>query len=275
MDEQRPEEKPGAPERRGGVFVTKGMTLTIPTGGLTIRVTDEGKIEADPLVIHVSQDVSPFWIEVAIDHLISAESLHPEVLQANTSSDDERLARALEREFAASMQAVVSGAIAVDAFYAMVSRQVEVPENLRVQWRQDRTARYKQVAEVLRRAFKLEPNGVAWARTLLKDIYRFRDLAVHPVATPQKPVFYGEIGRGVEWRFDTFRFASAKLLVGASLALMCQLCERPDLASRQLAEYCSTARSRYDPSLANWLTRYGELYGQNQKGGEAEGINTH
>ena len=78
------------------------------------------------------------------------------------------------------MQAVVAAAIAVDALYAVLQGHVQIPEELLKKWRERRTARYSQVAEIIRRAFNLKRNGVRQLLENLKKIYRLRDLAVHP-----------------------------------------------------------------------------------------------
>jgi hypothetical protein len=78
------------------------------------------------------------------------------------------------------MQAIMAAAVAIDAFYSLIQTHVVLPPSLVEQWRTKRTLRYKQVTEVLRRAFHLKPKGVAILRQNLKEINRMRDLAIHP-----------------------------------------------------------------------------------------------
>jgi hypothetical protein len=98
------------------------------------------------------------------------------------------------------MQAVMAAAIAIDAFYALIQTHVQLPSSLITQWRTIRTARYTQVTEVLRRAFHLKQKGTAALRQNLKEIYRLRDLAVHPSGKIEAPILHPEIDVSVEWR---------------------------------------------------------------------------
>ena len=40
----------------GGIFITRGMTVGIPAGGLTIKLDEKGEISADPITLHVHYD---------------------------------------------------------------------------------------------------------------------------------------------------------------------------------------------------------------------------
>jgi hypothetical protein len=81
-----------------------------------------------------------------------------------------------------------------------------------------RTARYSQVAEVIRRAFNLKRNGVRLLLENLKKIYRLRDLAVHPSGKVQEALLHPELGVGVEW---TARLPERKLPVSDRLSSSC------------------------------------------------------
>jgi hypothetical protein len=152
-----------------GVFITRGMTITIPAGGLRISFGAEA---AEPVTLHVHFDVCPTWCELAMRHLEAAKAA-AEVRKIawqtaeDTPAANDAKAIALEKEFEASMQAVMAAAIAVDALYAVLQEHIEIPEELLKKWRDRRTARYSQVAEVIRRGFNLKRNGV---RLLLENL---------------------------------------------------------------------------------------------------------
>ena len=55
-----------------GVFITKGMTVAVPAGGLSFSIDDQGKISAN-CNLHVHFDVCPTWIELATRHLVDAQ----------------------------------------------------------------------------------------------------------------------------------------------------------------------------------------------------------
>jgi hypothetical protein len=71
---------------------------------------------------------------------------------ASQEQANDEIARVLEAEFMASMQAVMAAAISMDAFYARVKEYVIIPSPTLDAWRQKGTARYKQVYETIRRA---------------------------------------------------------------------------------------------------------------------------
>jgi hypothetical protein len=136
-----------------GVFITRGMTITIPSGGLRISFGAEA---AEPTVtLHVHFDVCPTWCELAMRYLIleaakaaaEARKIAWQMAEDTPAANDAK-ALALEKEFEASMQAVMAAAIAVDALYAALQGHIEIPEQPLKKWRERRTARYSQVAEV-------------------------------------------------------------------------------------------------------------------------------
>src|SRR5919106_477049 len=187
-----------------GIYITRGMTVGIPQGGLRISIGDDGKVNSS-LTLHVRFDVCPTWVELSLRHLATAIEARAGRQAVWAGTDEEAKAAALEREFEASMQAVMAAAIALDAFYAMLRPHVGLPPALVERWRTERTARFSQVTEVIRRAFRLQPKGTGALRANLREIYRVRDLAVHPSGRIEAPIYHPELNVGVEWRFAYFR----------------------------------------------------------------------
>jgi hypothetical protein len=228
----------------------KGMTVAVPPGGLKLKVGPNGRVSAD-LVIHVRFDVCPTWTELALWHLNDAKAKRDKRVAAWTSGTAEEKAGALEREFEASMQAVMAAAIAVDAFHAMVKPHVNLPASLVKRWRDRRTARYSQVTEVLRRAFRLRTEGAAALRQNLKEIYRLRDLAVHPSGRIEAPVLHPELGVGVEWRFAYFRAENAEQLVNAATWILWDLSNGGNPKDPEVQRYIEGLRSRLAVVMPN------------------------
>lgn len=228
---------------QGGVFITRGMTVAVPEGGLTLKMGRDGKVSSD-LVIHVRFDVCPTWTEIALRHLGDARAAAEQRAAAWQDGTPDEQAAALDREFECSMQAIMAAAIAVDAFFAMVKPHVNLPPSLVTRWRDRRTARYSQVTEVLRRVFRLRPAGVQALRTNLKEIYRLRDLAVHPSGKIEAPVLHPELGVGVEWRFAYFRAANAETLVNAATWILWDLSNGGDPKDPEVGRYIATLRAR-------------------------------
>jgi hypothetical protein len=225
-----------------GVFISKGMSLRIPSISFTIR--DDGEIEGAPVVLEVHFDVCPTWIQLAKKHLSAARRARKARDSAWTVTDEDKKSKALEAEFEASMQAMMAAAIAWDSAYANLKEFVDLPQSIVDQWRKGRTARYSQVSEVVRRAFTLKPKGVKNLRSNLKEIYRFRDLAVHPSGKIQPAQHHPELDVGVEWRFAYFRASNAEVAVIAAAAMLWDLAHNGKPKNERVAEYQGRLASR-------------------------------
>lgn len=226
-----------------GVFISRGMTLTIPDGGLILSIDPEGKTDSS-LTLHVHFDVCPTWCQLALQHLEKARQAREERVAAWSANNEELKGKTLEREFEASMQAIMAAAVALEAFYAVVQQSVQLPPSLVDRWRNGRTARYSQITEVLRRAFKLKPKGVAVLRQNLREIYKFRDLAIHPSGKIEAPVHHPELDVGVEWRFAYFRATNAEGIVMAATAIVCDLAVNGKPADKKVQNYMKNLRDR-------------------------------
>ncbi len=226
-----------------GVFISRGMTVAVPTGGFTLGISEDGKVTSN-LILHVRFDVCPTWTELSLRHLAEAKVNRAARETAWTGTDEEQKAATLEREFEASMQAIMAAAIALDAFYALMQTHVQLPPSLVKQWRTKRTPRYSQVTEVLRRAFHLKPKGTAALRQNLKEIYKLRDLAVHPSGKIEAPILHPEINVGVEWRFAYFRTHNAELIVNAATWILWDLAHGGKPTDAKLVEYMAGLRQR-------------------------------
>ena len=227
-----------------GIFITKGMTISIPH--LSIRIRDDGEFDGNPITIHVRFDVCPTWIQLAKRHLEAAIEARTNRQSAWAGTDEEAKAQALEVEFESSMQAIMAAAIAWDAVYSILRQLVNIPPSLVEQWRAGRTARYSQVAEVVRRAFSLNSKNTAKLRANLKEIYRFRDLAVHPSGKIEAPLLHPELNIGMEWRFIYFRATNAELAVSAAAAMLWELAHNGKPKDPKIIEYQKTLCARLE-----------------------------
>ena len=226
-----------------GVFISRGIAVSIPPGGLTIGIGADGH-PAGSLTLHVRFDVCPTWTELALRHLADAREKRLARHAAWAGTNEAEKAATLEREFEASMQAIMAAAIAVDAFYGVMKTHLALPPRLAEKWRMKRTSRHTQVTEVLRRAFLLKPKGVARLKGNLKEIYRLRDLAVHPSGKMDAPILHPEIGVGVEWRFACFRAHNAELVVNSASWVFWDLAHNGKPKNPNIVEYMSGLRQR-------------------------------
>ena len=225
-----------------GIFITKGMTVSIPH--LRIKIGEGGDIEGDPITLHVRFDVCPTWVMLARRHLEAALDARSQRDAIWARTDETAKAESLEREFECSMQAIMAAAIAWDAAYAVLREHVAIPDSLVQRWRAGRTARYSQVAEVIRRAFTLKPAGAKVLRSNLKEIYRYRDMAVHPSGKIQAALLHPELNVGVEWRFAYFRATNAEIAVCGAAGMLWDLAHEGRAKEPKITEYQETLRAR-------------------------------
>ncbi|HJU05535.1 MAG TPA: hypothetical protein VJ692_10330 [Nitrospiraceae bacterium] len=141
----------------------------------------------------------------------------------------------------------MSSAIAIDAFYAVIQTKITIPQALITKWREKRTPRYAQVAEVLRIAFSLKLKGFSALRRNLREIYRLRDLAIHPSGKIDAPILHPELQVGVEWRFAYFRFQNALLVVRETLHMLCELITSGKPNNGEVRKYAEVLRLRIEP----------------------------
>jgi hypothetical protein len=243
----------------GGIFISKGMRVGIPAGGFRLTITESGEVDGT-LVLHAARDVTPHWFSIALGHLVQAESDHPRLAPAWQRQDNEEITRVLEAEFVSSMQAMMSAATAIDAFYAAVKEHVPIPAATLKAWREKGTARHRQVYEVFRRGFKIGKTALPKVREALGEIYRFRDL-VHPNPKLAQPLIHPNLGGvGTEWRFVYFRYENAKPLVSVALGMVVQLLDIPKDRNEGLKRFCQETGPFMRPLVEGWEGRYGQLY---------------
>ena len=138
----------------------------------------------------------------------------------------------------------MAAAIVVDSFYSLIQLHVDLPPSIADKWRVKRTARYSRVTEVLKRAFHLKPKGVVNLRQNLREIYRLRDLAVHPSGKLEAPIVHPELGVGVEWRFAYFRAQNAELILNAALRILSDLAYQGKPKHPEIQKYIDRLRPR-------------------------------
>lgn len=266
-DENSPSDQPGEnpiPPASGGIFIIRGMQIGIPPGGFTLKISEEGKLEA-AVSLQVGLDMSPYWLRIAFEHLIAAELHNKDVYSALAISHDEQLGQALEKEFSAGMQAAMASAIAIDAFYALVKERIDIPQQMLDAWKKNRTARQNQIFEVLKRAFVMRPASHKLVREIVNNAAILRDAAVHPPSKLDGPIWHPELQKHTEWRFVTYRFQSVMPMVRAALSMVAQLALKPKKQYPRLKGYCGGLDQAVSPLVEEWEQRYGLLYPRDGK----------
>jgi hypothetical protein len=223
----------------GGILVTEGVTFSF--GGLSISINNEtGEVSLDGGRATLHYDVCPAWLSIAVDHLKDAKIAREQLLVARDSEDDDGRSRALEREFRASMQAITSSAIAIDAFYAVIKKKL-TPDAGPYASEKRNAARFAQVSETLRQAFQLKPIGFGNLREAVKKIFSFRDQAVHPTGNFSDPVLHPELEVGVERRFVMFRYDNAFKIVQVTVSMISELAAKGKSKNVELEKFAKYA----------------------------------
>lgn len=241
----------------GGIFIVKNSSLRV--SDLSISIGPDGAM-ASNLTVSLAMNVFPYWLEIAQEQMTAVESASAVVKEAWYGTDDRALVDAMERECRASMQTIVASAIAMDAFYAFLRRHVPLPEEMSLAWRTNRTARHKQISEILRRGIRLGPDSAIRIRNVLRELFRYRDMAVHPKAVFTSPAWYPELDVSTEWRFVAFRRHNAHALCGTTLSIIAQCVARPKPEVPELVEFCKPLPSELSSLVDAWEDRYGSLY---------------
>lgn len=225
-----------------GVFIPPGMRVTIPAGGLTLSVGDDGKLSGRS-EIQVQYDLCPTWLELAARQLSDAEDRKHTRIAAWSTEDQDARATSMKEEFESSMLAIMAAAIAIDSFYASLRDKTAIPQDTIKAWKKNKTARYKQIAEVLRIGFSITQGEFDDLRHSLEEIFRIRDKAIHPSANVAALVLHPELGVGVEWRFVLFRADVAKPVVQSAQRIIHELVAKGKPSTPEIQRYIDGLRS--------------------------------
>lgn len=197
------------------MFIGEGSDLRIRN--ITFNV-ETGEVE--PVVPDVRIDTWNHWILVAREAQVRAEEALVRVRAAHDADDNASLKIALEEEFRNGMVVISAAAFAVDAFYAGVTERYGLHPQYN-EWQAGRLARYKQVSETFRWAWNIRPENSKVIRDLIRQLFKFRNSAVHSPAEFRPAIMRDDLDRGVEWRFVHFRAENS----AKAIAIACELIE--------------------------------------------------
>ena len=213
-----------------GIFITKGSSLRL--SDLTFSVGPGGELQGSPITLELSYDLWPLWLRIAIQHEAMAAEARSQ-LEEFPGEHDERHAAALEAETSTGMVAIAAAAFSIDAFYGATKARIE---DLRPTG--TGTARYAVVAETLRRGFEMTEKGFTTLRESLKEMFKFRDLSVHPDGGFRGAVVHPVMRAGVAVPHVAFRVENAKAVVGLAISIVEQCSVVPKERHKALVEWC-------------------------------------
>jgi hypothetical protein len=97
--------------------------------------------------------------------------------------------------------------------------QVERSAHQRRPCQDNKTPRDAQVAEIVRRVYRLEPAMRAKFKQNLSEIFKYRDLAVHPSSELKRTCTRPDIPVGIDWKFSTYRYTNAEKCFRATMGM--------------------------------------------------------
>ena len=221
-----------------GIFVTRGSSLRIPAGGLTLPLDGS---PPPPVQMELLLELWDRWLEISANQTLAAEAAHRRLLEAVKAEDDDR-SPALEAEFNSALLATATSAFAIDAFYSAVKERVPRHPHEEA-WAKNRTPREKRIVEVFKLAFALKPEHPEQIGGFLRALFTLRGQAVHPPAKYQPPSYHSDLDAGVEWRFIQFTAAKARAAFDSTSALLRRLLELPKPEHDELQEWIPSAQS--------------------------------
>lgn len=246
-----------APPKSRGVMVTPGATLKVVN--LTISVGDDGTVSGSAS-LQVSLNMCPTWLTIAARHIRDAVAAQNRLRLCHEAGDEAGLGTALLDQANAGMQAIVASCAAFDAFYASITDRLPVDAATADAWKKNGTGRYKRIAEVLRRTFKMSNESAKLTRDAMKQNFQYRAWAVHPPAAGREPVFYPEIERAVEWRLFAFRVHNAQAIAGQTLSMIAQISRLPRRQQPDtLAVYLEANSKQLLGLIAEWEGQFGTV----------------
>lgn len=242
------------------IFLTRGQQLSIPAGGLQIRLDENGQFHMS-VRPQLSVTLYPHWLEIAFSHLQLAKE-HRERLEAAHAANDNTLkARALEAEFAHSMQAILAAVTAIEAFYSAFKHHAKFSAQEMRDLNESRASRAKHVKEAIRRSFRLKDEFIGFLDEVLTALYKFRDNAVHPPTRRTDPVYHEVIDSEVEWRFVDFSVTNAQLAVRHAMSLIHRLLVLGAASALPVKDQCSQSVALVEPAVKQWEKAFGSLMG--------------
>lgn len=221
----------------------------IRLSNIRIEFGDDGTLTAPSPIVHLRTDMWPHWLAEAVSAAIAAAEIAPGTTPELRESDPEEMRRLLEAELRASIRALASAAFTIDAFYSSVkARSPEHPQQ--AMWDEKGTPRRKRVAETLRHHLCVRKNVEAKELShRVREIFRFRDWAVHPGSLYREPIYRPDVDAGVEWHFAVFRAANAVAGVSKIVALLDFMVGKLDRGSEELAKWKPPARKAMNQIL--------------------------
>lgn len=207
-----------------GVLIFEGMRVGILEGDFTISVDVEGKTDAN-LVISTSYNVLPLWLRIAYENLVLSRKASKDITEKWNDNPEEQKSLLLA-ELTPSMQVFVACGTALDALYEQLKPFANISKAETKDWRDKRRSRAAQIAEIIRRVYKLENDVFKAFKENIKSIIKFRDQTVHPTHEIRRTCTRPDIPVGVDWRFSAYRYDNGSICYGRTMEMFIHLYQK-------------------------------------------------
>lgn len=208
-----------------GVLIFQGMTVGVQPGDLVISLDPAGGAEAKA-ILSTAYNVVPVWLRIAHDNVKQAKAASKRIAE-EWSADDARNRELLITELECCLQVFVACGVALDALYDQLRPFAGITDAEINAWRKNRTSHATQVAEVIRRVFKLQVPASGQFKQALSEILKYRDMAVHPSLALKQSCSRPDIPVGVDWKFAAYRFDNSHACFTSTIGMISYLFEHP------------------------------------------------
>lgn len=207
-----------------GVLVFKGMKVGVLDGDFTMSLDEHGKMDSK-LILSTSYNVLPLWLRIAYENILLAHKAS-KAIGKNWCEDTEKQKALLFTELTPSIQVFVACGTAFDALYEQLKPFAHIIQSDIEAWKIKRTSRSAQIAEVIRRVYKLDNTTFKAFKQNIKSFMDLRDQAVHPSHEIKRTCTRPDIPVGVDWRFSAYRYSNALICYRTTMNMFVHLYEK-------------------------------------------------
>lgn len=202
-----------------GVLIFEGMKVGFLPGDLKISL-DQSDNSKSHAILSTAYNVLPIWLRVARDNLNQSKTASDDIVKKWKNADDSERKELLITELEPSLQVFVSCVIVLDALYDQLRPYAKLSQDDINKWRDNKTGRAKQIAEVIRRVYKLDKDIFKQFRETISEIIKYRDLAVHPSLELKNSCSRPDIPVGVDWKFAMYRFSNSERCFESTIKIL-------------------------------------------------------
>lgn len=137
-----------------GVLIFEGMKVGIQEGDFTISVDKNDKFDSN-LILSTSYNILPIWLRIAHENILLSHKANEDI-STKWCEEKEIQKELLLAELTPSIQVSLACGTALDAIYDQLREFAHITQQDIDTWKSKKTARSAQIAEIIRRVYKLD-----------------------------------------------------------------------------------------------------------------------